>query len=77
MSNEDKILQLVLSDDKLSSFYEFNSDDYPTVNDALQSDNPVVVAVAKIIFSISGNSEKITQKEVYNEVFNYLNRNLL
>jgi hypothetical protein len=77
MSNEDKMLQLVLSDNNLSSFYEYNAEDFPTIEDALRADNPVIVAVAKIISGVSGNSEKGVQKEVYNEVFNYLNRNML
>jgi len=77
MSNQDKMLQLVLSDSNLSSYYEYNSDDYQTIQDALESEIPVVVAVAKIIRGINGNSEKSIQKEVYNEVFNYLNKNIL
>jgi hypothetical protein len=77
MSNEDKMLQLVLSDDKLSSFYEYNAEEYQSVSDALQSDNTVVVAVAKIIRGIAENSDKSIQKSVYQEVFNYLNQNLL
>ncbi|MDR1984294.1 MAG: hypothetical protein LBQ28_05660 [Prevotellaceae bacterium] len=77
MSNEDKMLQLVLSDDKLSSFYEYNAEEYQSVSDALQSDNTVVVAVAKIIHGIAENSDKSIQKSVYQEVFNYLNQNLL
>lgn len=77
MNNEDKMLQLVLSDNNLSSSYEYSATDYSTVEDALRADNPVVVAVAKIIRGISGSSEKSVQKEVYNEVFNYLNRNML
>lgn len=77
MSNQDKMLHLVLSDNNLSSFYEYDPADFPTIKDALKADNPVVVAVAKIIIGINGNSEKNIQKEVYNEVFNYLNRNML
>jgi len=77
MSNEDKMLQLVLSDNNLSSFYEYNAEDYQSVSDALQSDNPVVVAVAKIIRGIAENSDRSVQKSVYQEVFNYLNQNLL
>lgn len=77
MSNEDKMLQLVLSDHNLNSFYDYNPNDFKTIKDALESDIPVVVAVAKIIRGINGNSEKSIQKEVYNEVFNYLNQNLL
>lgn len=77
MNNEDKMLRLVLSDNNLSSFYEYNAEDYQSVSDALQSDNTVVVAVAKIIRGIAGNSDKGSQKSVYQEVFNYLNQNLL
>lgn len=77
MSNKDKMLQLVLSDNNLSSFYEFNPADFQNVKDALKSESPVVVAVAKIINGINGNSEKGIQKEVYNEVFNYLNQNMI
>jgi hypothetical protein len=77
MSNEDKMLQLVLSDNNLSSFYEYNAEDFPTIEDALRADNPVIVAVAKIISGVGGNSENGVQKEVYNEVFNYLIHNML
>ena len=77
MSNEDKMLQLVLSDNNLSSFYEYNAENYQSVSDALQSDHTVVVAVAKIIRGIAENSDKGMQKPVYQEVFNYLNQNLL
>ncbi|MDR3046979.1 MAG: hypothetical protein LBU51_05100 [Bacteroidales bacterium] len=77
MSNEDKMLQLVLSDTNLSSFYEYNADEFTTIEDALRADNPIVVAVAKIIRGVRGNSDKSIQREVYNEVINYLNNNLL
>ena len=77
MSNEDKMLQLVLSDSNLSSFYEYNAEDFTTIEDALEADNPVVVAVAKIIRGVAENSDKGVHKSVYQEVFNYLNQNLL
>jgi hypothetical protein len=82
MSNEDKMLQLVLSDDKLSSFYKYNAEDYQSVSDvlksdALKSDKPIVVAIAKIIRGVTENSDKSIQKSVYQEMFNYLNQNLL
>ena len=77
MSNEDKMLQLVLSDNNLSLFYEYNVEDFLTVQDALQADNPVLVAIAKIIRGVAGNSDKGNQKSIYQEVFNYLNQNLL
>ncbi|PIV17941.1 MAG: hypothetical protein COS42_02870 [Flavobacteriales bacterium CG03_land_8_20_14_0_80_35_15] len=77
MNNKDKMLQLVLSDDKLRSFYEYNVEEFTTVKIALDSDNPIVVAVAKIIDSIARNSDKVNFKETYNEVINYLNQNIL
>jgi len=77
MSNEDKMLQLVLSNNNLSSLYEYNADDYQSVSDALQSENPVVATVAKIIRGVAENSDRGVQKSVYQEVFHYLNRNLL
>lgn len=77
MTNEDKMLQLVLSDKTLSEFYEFDATEHSTVKEALQSENVVVVAVAKIISGISKNRDKNSYKEIYNEVFNYLNKNMI
>jgi len=77
MSNQNKMLQLVLSDEKLSSMYEYNAADYLTIIDALKSNNPVVVTVAKIITGVKGNSDKGTFKETYNEIIGYLNQNLI
>lgn len=77
MNNRNKMLQLVLSDDKLSSFYEYSAEEYPTIKDALNSENPIVVAVAKIIQGVAGSSDKGGVKETYNEVINYLNQNIL
>ncbi len=77
MNNKDKMLQLVLSDSKLSSLYEYNAEEFTTIEDAMNSENPIVVAVAKIIQGISGSTDKGVFKETYNEVINYLNRNIL
>ena len=77
MSNQNKMLQLVLSDEKLSSMYDYNASDYVTVTDALKSENPIVVTVAKIINGVKGNSDKGTFKETYNEIIGYLNQNLI
>lgn len=77
MTNEDKMLQLVLSDDKLSNFYEFDPLEFSSIEDALNSENPIIVTVAKIIQGVARNSDKGTHKELYNEVINYLNQNIL
>jgi hypothetical protein len=77
MNNKDKMLQLVLSDEKLRSFYEYNVEEFTTIKIALDSENSIVVAVAKIIDGIARNSDKGSFKETYNEVINYLNKNIL
>lgn len=77
MNNKEKMLQLVLSDEKLRSFYEYNVEEFTTIKIALDSENPIVVAVAKIIDGIGRDSDKGSFKETYNEVINYLNKNIL
>lgn len=77
MTNEDKMLQLVLADTNLHSYYDFNPNDYTTIEEALNSDNYIVVSIAKIIHRINGSIDRSVQKEVYKEVFNYLNHNIL
>ena len=73
MNNKDKMLQLVLSCENLSSIYQFNSEEYPTIDDALYSDNIAVVSVAKII---NGISDKRSFTSTYNDVRRYLNKNV-
>lgn len=77
MTNQDKMLQLVLSDEKLKSSFEYNAEEYRTLKDALNSENSIVVAVAKIIQGVGKDSDKGVFKETYNEVVNYLNQNIL
>jgi hypothetical protein len=77
VTNGDKMLELVLSDTILSSSYGYKPEDFRTIADALVSDQPVVVAVAKIIQGLISNSEKTRQGDVYKEVFSYLQKNLL
>lgn len=77
MNNNDKMLKLVLSDKNLSTFYDFIPQEYPTIEEALNSENPIVVSVAKIIDSVNGSSDKGIFKETYNDVVNYLNQNIL
>lgn len=72
-TNGDKILQAVLSDERLCEFAGYNPADFDTITDALDSDNSIVCAVAKII---DGSERKATEKEIYNEVSNYLKQNI-
>ena len=69
LTNRDRVLQSVLQDEKLAKTCPFNPSDYETVDDALQSDNYLVCTIAKII---EGKSENKTDKQLYNEINNYL-----
>jgi hypothetical protein len=77
MNNSDKMLKLVLSDKGLTSTFDIKSEEYLTVDEALKSPNPVVVTIGKILQGISKNPDSSNYKEVYNEIINYLNKNLL
>ncbi len=76
MTKEDRMLQLVLNDVDLSSYYEYTPDDFRTIQEAFNAENSVVQVAAKIVRLIE-NDDKSKQKEVYTEVFNELKKNLL
>lgn len=69
LTNGDKILQAVLRDQRLCEYAEYNSANFETITDALDSENPIVCAVAKIV---DCNERNLTEREIYNEVSNYL-----
>ena len=73
LTNSDKILQAVLQNEKLADFGNFNLDNFESIEDALQSGNTIVCAIAKII---DGKNEGKTDKELYNEINNYLKENI-
>lgn len=73
LTNGDKILQAVLGDQRLCTHAGYNPADFETISEALDSDNPIVCAIAKII---DGNERKSTEKEIYNEVSNYLKQTI-
>ena len=71
MTQKDKMLRMVLDDPKLRETYDYEPDDY------LNSENAIVVAVAKIIKELNGSDDPSEQKRVYKTIFTYLNNNLL
>lgn len=73
-TNSDRMLQTVLSDEKLIAYGAYNVADYQTIDQALNADNPVVVAVAKII---NGLRRNLSENEIYNEVSNCLKTNII
>ena len=68
-TNGDKILQAVLADAKLAELGEYTPTGIETISDALDSENAIIRAVAMII---DGNENRYTQKEIYNQVSNFL-----
>ena len=74
-TNGDKILQAVIADEQLINFYGYNHnpDDYNSISEALDSDVAVVQAIAQII---NRNEQKATEREIYNEVSNFLKTNI-
>jgi len=72
-TNGDKILQAVINDEQLIRFYDYSPDDYNTIAEALDSDVAIIHAIAQII---SCNEQKATDKEIYNEVSNFLKSNI-
>ena len=72
-SNGDRILQAVLSNEKLSQLGEYTPTGEETISDALSSSNPVIKAVAMIIDCLENGN---TQKETYTQVTQFLTQTL-
>ncbi len=77
MTNKERMLHMVLDDKKLQELYEYDKSEYEDLYSALNSDNVVVAAVARIIKNLDGSTDESDQKKVYMTVFNYINDNLL
>lgn len=73
LTNADRLLKSVLADAKLVEYGGYNPDDYASVDDALISENFCVQAVAKIICD---KEQKQSDKEIYNDVNNFLKSNI-
>lgn len=72
-TNADKILQTVIADEQLVNFYGYNPDDYRSISKALTSEVAVIQAIAQII---DRSEQKATEREIYNEVSNFLKSNI-
>ena len=77
MTNIEKMLHMVLDDKKLQKLYEFDKAEYEDLYTAMNSENVVVGAVARIIKNLDGSIDESDQKKVYMTVFNYINDNYL
>lgn len=77
MTNKERMLHMVLDDKKLQELYEYDKSEYEDLYTAMNSENVVVAAVARIIKNLDGSTDPSDQKKVYMTVFNYINDNYL
>ena len=77
MSNKERMLPMVLDDPKLQELYDYDKSEYEDLYQALNSENVIVAAVARIIKYLDGSTDESDQKKVYMTVFNYINENYI
>lgn len=71
------MLHMVLDDKKLQELYDYDESEYEDMYSAINSDNVVVAAVARIVKDLDGSTDETDQKLVYMKVFNYINENFI
>ena len=67
------MLQAVLMNERLMKIGNYTAAEISTIYAALDSDNPVINAVAQII---KRSSEGATERELWKEINDYLKRNI-
>jgi hypothetical protein len=77
MNNKERMLHMVLDDPKLQELYDYDKSEYEDMYQALNSENVIVAAVARIIKELNGSTDESDQKKVYMTVFNYINENYI
>lgn len=77
MNNKERMLHMVLDDPKLQELYDYDQSEYEDLYQALNSENVIVAAVARIIKYLDGSTDESDQKKVYMTVFNYINENYI
>ena len=77
MNNKERMLHMVLDDPKLQELYDYDKSEYEDLYQALNSENVIVAAVARIIKHLDCSTDESNQKKVYMTVFNYINENYI
>ena len=77
MTNKERMLHMVLDDKKLQELYDYDESEYEDMYSAINSDNVVVAAVARIVKELDGSTDETVQRSVYMKVFNYINENII
>jgi len=76
MARKDDILKSFLTHEILESKYEFNQEELPsTIGEALNSDKPIIKAIALIVEGLDGTSP-VTDSVLRNQVTQFLNEAL-
>jgi hypothetical protein len=76
MARKDDILKSFLTHELLETKYEFNKEDLPsTIREALNSDKPIIKAIALIVDGLDGTSP-VTDSVLRNQVTQFLNEAL-
>lgn len=76
MARKDDILKSFLTHELLESKYEFKKEELPTtVREALNSDKPIIKAIALIVEGLDGTSP-VTDSVLRNQVTQFLNEAL-
>lgn len=76
MAKKDEILRSFLSHELLEHKYEFSKEDLPsTVREALNSDKPIIKAIALIIEGLDGTSP-VTDSVLRTQVTQFLNETI-
>lgn len=77
MARKDDILKSFLNHEILASKYEVKKEELPsTVREALNSDKPIIKAIALIVEGLDGTSP-VTDTVLRNQVTQYLNNEAL
>ena len=77
MAKKDDILKSFLTHELLESKYELKNEELPTtVREALNSEKPIVKAIALIIEGLDGNKSPVTDSVLRNQVTQFLNEAL-
>ncbi len=79
MTQKEKMLHMVLNNERLMSSFNYTMDEVEELSfhDALYCDNAIIAGVAKIIDELKGSYDASTQKTVYKKVFQFFNTHLL
>ena len=76
MARKDDILKSLLTHELLENKYEFKNEELPsTIREALNSDKPIIKAIALIVEGLDGTSP-VTDSVLRNQVTQFLNEAL-